>query len=251
MNTGAFIIVRLGSSRLPKKNIMEILGKPMIELLIERVKRSQLVDKIVITTSSHPIDDPLEDLAEKLGVFCYRGSLENVMERINGAAHAFDCDTIVELLGDNPLVHSDLIDDVLKLYNDGNYDYAATVTKEYSLFDMEKIFFSVGVRVQVYSRSTAERYIEYPQYIGNDNKHPCAYIFDHPEVFRIGYLEAKGKWAFMNRPDLTFAVNYRKNFNLIRSIFERNYPEDNNFSLKKVYQQLDEEKYLYLLMGSD
>jgi len=251
MNTGVFIIVRLGSSRLPKKNIMEILGKPMIELLIERIKQSKLIDKIVITTSSDSIDDPLEDLAEKLGVFCYRGALENVMERINGAAHAFDCDTIVELLGDNPLVHAELIDDVLGLYQNGNYDYAATVTKEYPLFDTEKKLFSVGVRVQVYSRSSAERYVKYPDYIENDSKHPCSYIFDHPDTFKIGYLEAKGKWAFMNRPDLTFAVNYRKNFNLVRSIFERNYPEDKNIPLEKVYQQLDEEKYLYLLMGSE
>ena len=251
MNTGAFIIVRLGSSRLPEKGIMEILGKPVIELMVERIQNSKLIDKVVITTSSHPIDDPLEDLAEKLGVFCYRGSLENVMERISNAAVANDCETIVELLGDNPLVHSDLIDDVIVFYQEGGYDYAASVTKEYPISNPDTRLFSVGVRVQVYPRAAAERYMDYPDYIEDEGRGYSAYMFEHPETFKVGYFEARGKWAFMNRPDLTFAVNYRKNFNLIRSIFERNYPEDNNFPLKKVYQQLDEEKYLYLLMGSE
>ena len=140
---GAFIIARLDSTRLPKKAIMEILDKPMIELMVERVKNSQLVDKVVIATSRDASNDPLEKLANKMKIGCYRGSLENVMERITEASNAFGCNTIVELLGDNPLVHSDLIDDVIRLYIAGQYDYAVTVTREYSLFASEKKHFSV------------------------------------------------------------------------------------------------------------
>jgi len=251
MTTGAFIVVRLSSARLPEKGIMRILSKPMIELMIERVQKSELIDKVIITTSTLPSDDPLENIARKLGVGCYRGSLENIMERISGAAKAYDCNTIVELLGDNPLVYSDLIDDVIEMYKDGNYDYAAMLTKEYPVSDSTKKLFSVGVRVQVYSKSVAEQYLQYPEYINNDSKHPCAYIFDHPETFKIGYFEARDKWSFMNQPDLNFAVNYQKNFDLIRTFFETHYPNDNNFSLKKVYDQLDAEKHLYLKMGSE
>ncbi len=250
MAIGAFIIARLSSSRLPEKALMGILGKPMIEHMARRVRAAGTVDKVIITTSDEPSDDPLEELASRLKIGCYRGSLQNIMERITGAAKAYDCDVIVELLGDNPLVHSELIDDVVKFHSHGKNDYAATVTNEYPLFGIEKKLFSVGVRVQVYSRVVAERYVEYPEYMRNDDKHPCAYIFDNPEAFKIGYLEAKGKWGFLNKPELTFAVNYRKNFNLIRAIFEYNYPEDKNFPLENVFMQLNKEKYLYTLMGS-
>lgn len=248
---GAFLIVRMGSSRLQGKCMMEIFGRPMIELMVEKINASRMIDKVVITTSSDPSDDLLEEWAHKLNIECYRGSLDNLMDRICNAAKAYDCDTIVELLGDNPLVHSDLIDDVIKFFQEGNYDYAATITKEYPVPSSDKKLFSLGVRVQVYSKSAAEQYVNYPEYIGEDRKHPSAYIYDHPETFKLGYFEAKGKWAFMNRPDLNLAVNYHKNFNLIRSIFEKNYPKDKNFSLKKVYEQLDAEKYLHTLMGGE
>jgi len=251
MTVAAFIVVRLSSSRLPAKAMMKILDKPMIELMVERVQAAHSIAKIIITTSKDPSDDPLENLAEDLGIGCYRGSLDIVMERIAGAAEAYDCDTIVELLGDNPLVPPDLIDAVVKLYYDGNYEYTATLTKEYPVSDPEKKRFSAGIRIQVYSRFAAEQYTRYPDYINNDNKHPCSYIFDHPEDFRIGYFEARDGWSFMNRPDLNFAVNYQKNFDLIRKFFETHYPDDNNFSLKKVYDQLDAEKHLYLQMGNE
>jgi spore coat polysaccharide biosynthesis protein SpsF len=223
----------------------------MIELMAERVLASEAIDKVVIATSNLPSDDPLEALAEKIGIGCYRGSLENVMDRIVNAAEAYDCDTIVELLGDNPLVHSELIDDVVRYYRDSGYDYAATVTREYPVSEIEKKLFSIGVRVQVYSSAIAQQSVDYPAYFGDEDKHPTAYIFERPEKYKVGYFEARGKWAFMNRPALTFAVNYRKNVNLIRAIFEKNYPEDTNFPLERVYQQLDLEKYLYILMGAE
>ncbi|ODS33748.1 MAG: 3-deoxy-manno-octulosonate cytidylyltransferase [Candidatus Scalindua rubra] len=250
---GAFIVARIGSTRLPGKNMMILLGKPMIELMVERVKSSRMIDKVVIAISTDPTDGPLENLAKELDIGIYRGSLENVMERVSKAAEVYNCDTIIELLGDNPLVHCDLIDDVVRFYLDGKYDYAATVTNEYpvSKTDPGIKLFTLGVRVQVYSRKTAEKYVDYPEYFNIEDKGTTAYIFEHPETFKIGYFEAKAKWSFMNRCNLNFAINYYKNFNLIRTIFEKNYPEDKNFTLEKVYEQLDKDKYLYLLMGNE
>lgn len=251
MATGAFLIARMSSTRLPGKNMLEILGRPMIELMSERVRASSLIDKVVICTSTDSSDAALEDLASSSDLLCYRGSLDNVMERISAAAAAHDCETIVELLGDNPLVHAELIDDLIRFYRKGGYDYAATLTKEYPLHCAGKSLFSIGVRVQVYSRKAAERWAEYADYMRRRDKHPSAYIFEHPDVFKVGYLEAAGKWQFMNKPDLTFAVNYKKNFELIRTLFKRNYPDDKNFSLKKIYEQLETEPELYRLMGDE
>jgi spore coat polysaccharide biosynthesis protein SpsF (cytidylyltransferase family) len=249
----AFIVVRLSSARLPEKAVMEILDKPMIELMVERVRMSHLINKVVIATSVETTDDPLEELSDRLGIGCYRGSLVNVMNRVHKAAEAHNSETIIELLGDNPLVHCDLIDGVVKYYLDGKYDYAATVTREYPVagINPKLKLFSVGVRVQVYSRKVAEKYVDYPEYFNNEDKGTTAYIFEHPEIFKVGYFEAKDQWGFMNQSELTFAVNYKKNFDMIRAIFEKNYPGDKNFSLEKVYEQLDKDKALYLLMGNE
>jgi len=249
MAIGAFLIARLSSSRLPQKNVMPIMGKPMIQHLAERVARAGCIDKVIITTSDDPSDDPLEAVAQDIGVKCFRGPLDNIMERIVGAAQAHQCSTVVEVLGDNPLVHCDLIDHVVGFYLDGGHDYAANVSRDYAVSETEMKLFSIGVRVQAYSRAAAEQHMAYGDYMANEERHPCAYIFDHPDVFKVGYAEATGRWAFMNRPELTWAVNYPKNFDLIRMIFEAQYPADINFPLETVYRQLEQQPELALLMG--
>ena len=250
MTTGVFIIARLSSTRLPAKNMMPILGKPMIQHLVERIAKSKTIDKIVITTSTLPSDDPLEALAEDIGIDCFRGDLDNVMERIVGAANYFNCDTVVEILGDNPLVHSSLIDDVVGLYHSKKSQYAATITKEYFPQGEGMSLFALGLRVQVYSTRTAEQYVNYPDYI-NSERHPCAFIFDYPDIFDVAFLEAKNNWAFMNRPALNFAVNYRKNFEFVSKVYEKNYEINNNFNLQTVFNQLDENTALYQLLGPE
>ena len=250
MSIGALIVARLSSKRLPKKNILKVSGMPMIQQLAERVSKSNFVDKVIIATSNLPSDDPLEELAKKIGIGCYRGSLENVMERICETASAYECDTIVEILGDNPLVHSDLIDDVINLYLKEGLDYAANITSEYLPFSEKKSLFSIGLRVQVYSKIVADLYSDYADYPGN-GRHPCAFIFDNPEKFKVNYIEAKGKWSFMNYPQLNFAVNYPKNFELTKKIYEYNYPHDNNFNLQKVYTQLKQQPELFELFGPE
>ena len=250
MSIGAFIIARLSSSRLPEKNILEIMGKPMIERMVERVEAAERVDKVIITTSNLSSDDQLESVSKDIGVGCYRGSLDNIMDRIVNASKAYKCDTIVELLGDNPLAHSALIDDVVEFFLEGEYDYAATVTKEYPVLDSEYKLFPIGVRVQIYSLDAAEQYKDYPEYINNKHKHPCSYIFEHPESFRIGYFEAEGKWASVNRPNLNFAVNYEGNLDMIRRVFELCEPGNPNFSISEVISTIDENPDLESLMGT-
>ena len=249
MPVGAFIIARLNSSRLTEKHMRRIMGKPMIEMMVERVRAAKTVDNIVITTSNLSSDDQLEELSKKFGIYCYRGSLENIMDRIVNAAKTYECDTVVELLGDNPLVHSELIDEVVNYYFKNKYDYVATATNEYPISG-KKYLFPVGIRVQVYSVNAAEQYIKYPEYINNENKHPCSYIFEHPESFNIGYLEAKDKWCFLNHPNLNFAVNYQENFEMVRQIFENCYFENSNFSMNDIMQTVDLNQDLKLLMGN-
>lgn len=248
---GAIIVARLSSSRLPQKNILPIVGKPMIEHLIDRVKRSKRPLKIIIATSNEVSDDPLQELAGKYGIHCHRGSLNNVMERIVGAANEFNVKNIIEILGDNPLVHGDLIDNVIDLFERDQCDYAATATKEYDQLEESVKKFSVGVRVQLYPVKIGQKYIDFPKYIHNEEKHPCAFIFDNPKQFSLRFLEAKGDWEFLNKPDLNFAVNYPKNFQFVIAIFEALYPQNLHFTLSDMFKFLAENQQLQELLGPE
>lgn len=249
MRTVALIACRMGSSRLPGKSIAPILGRPMIERMVERVARSQFIDRVVIATTELPVDQPLADLASRLGIGCFRGSPDDVLKRMFDAVQTTDADVVVELLGDNPLVHSALIDDVIELYRAGGYEYAASVTTEYRGAPEGMAKFPLGVRVQVFSPQTLERcHRAAVDLYYRENS--TAYIADNPNQFRIGYLEAAGRWAPLHRPQVNFAVNLQKNLDLVREIFGRCHPRNPDFTLVDVMQTFDADSRLQALARS-
>ena len=250
MSNVAFIMARLSSKRLPAKNLMEIVDKPMIQHLVNRIKKAKSIDKVVIATSDHPSDHALEEFAQKEGIDIWRGSLDNMMERLLGAVEHFGATNIIEILGDNPLVHSDLIDDTFEFYKNGNYDCATTLTNEFPQVDTALKRFAIGIRVQIYKASVARDYKQYPDYF-DDSKHFSSYMFDYSQKYKAGYFEATGKWDRLCLPELNFAVNYRKNFNFVERVFENNYRRDDNFTLFDVVKDMEADPKMKNLLGAE
>src|SRR5579862_4030070 len=77
---------RVSSTRLPGKVLKPILGQPMLARQIERLRRSQRIDKLVVATSDHFSDDPIAALCNRLDLPCFRGSLNDVLDRMYRAA---------------------------------------------------------------------------------------------------------------------------------------------------------------------
>ncbi len=88
MNTVAIIQARMGSSRLPGKVLKPILGRPMLELQIERLRRCKTIDQLAVATSVNPEDQAIADLCRRIGMDCFRGDLENVLDRFYRAARS-------------------------------------------------------------------------------------------------------------------------------------------------------------------
>lgn len=112
----ALVQARMGSSRLPGKMLMDLCGHPLLHWVLARTKRSRRLDSVVLATSACERDDALEDLAERLGIHCYRGSEDDVLGRLAQAARAYRADTVVRLCGDNPLIAPEEIDRLVDFY---------------------------------------------------------------------------------------------------------------------------------------
>lgn len=119
----------MSSTRLPGKVMRPILGRPMLARLIERVSAARLIDQIIVATTGNPADDPVQALAETLGVGCHRGSEEDVLNRVLDAAHEFSADLIVEITGDCPLCDPGVIDSIVSTYQAHSYDYVSNILK--------------------------------------------------------------------------------------------------------------------------
>ena len=96
-----FISVRTESTRLPKKALLQICGKPTISYLIEALKKSQHADDIILCTSTMEADDELCEIATHLGIKYYRGSLEDKLQRWLGACKEYEVDFFVNVDGDD------------------------------------------------------------------------------------------------------------------------------------------------------
>ena len=131
MKIVATIQVRMGSSRLPGKPLKIIAGKSILEWQILRLKRSLLIDEIVVATTTESQDDVLEIEAYRLGVSCYRGSENDVLARVCHAMQGSNADIHLEFYGDSPFVDPYLIDQTIGylIKNYEKVDYVSTALK--------------------------------------------------------------------------------------------------------------------------
>ena len=123
----AIIQARMSSTRLPGKVLMPLLDRPTILFMLERVRGAKLLDDIVVATSIDASDDPLAELLQQAGVTCFRGDLNDVLDRYHGAARHSRADNIVRLTGDCPLMDADLIDKAVELLGSTGAHYVSNV----------------------------------------------------------------------------------------------------------------------------
>ncbi len=100
---------RCGSTRLPGKVLKPILGRPMLAHQIERLRRAAALDELIVATSTEVADGAVEELCTALGLPCYRGSHDDVLDRFYRAASSHAAEHVARFTGDCPLADPDIV----------------------------------------------------------------------------------------------------------------------------------------------
>lgn len=207
----AIIPARMTSSRLPGKVLMNLAGKSNLQRMVERVKASKLLDGIVIAITTNPQDDCLVDFCLENGVEYFRGSEDNVLERIIRAAKATNTEIVVEMTSDCPLIFWEHIDCLVDLHmkNYPNYDMTTNIlTRTFPRgFDLRI------VNIEALERSQTE--------IDNsiDLEHALTWIYLNPrgsKNYKVLNWEAP---PGERRPDLEFTLDTESDRELLNWIF--------------------------------
>jgi len=101
---------RMSSSRLPRKAMLDLCGKPLLLRVIERCRAATRIDDVIVATSTEEEDGLIELVCGHYGVHCFRGSLSDVRSRYIELARRFHADVVVRVTADNPLTEPRYID---------------------------------------------------------------------------------------------------------------------------------------------
>ena len=189
----ASIEARMGSSRLPGKMLMDVAGRPALSRLLARLRRARTVDEIVLATTDAPADDALAEWAAGEGVACYRGSEDDVLNRVVSAHRHLKSDIVVEVTGDCTLIDPDIIDLGVETYAANSADVVTNV---------DQLSFPMGLDIQVFGLPLLEA-VEAEISDPAVREHVSLYFYRNPEKYRIIHVLAPIPWR---RPDLAVAT---------------------------------------------
>jgi len=218
MKVGFLITARMKSTRLPKKLTLEVNGRHIIRWMIDRLKLSQSVDDIIICTSTNPQDDILEEIADEEGIKIFRGSEDDVIQRLYEASKYYNLNYALNITADCPLVSLEYIDITIKNYKDTEADLIRTLDLPHGLF-------LYGLKIEAMKKVCEIKK-------GNDTEVWGKYFTD-TGLFYVLDIEIPEN---LRRPDYRLTLDY---------------PEDYEF-LKRVYKHFGNDTYrtsLYELIG--
>lgn len=111
----AIIQARLSSSRLPGKVLQDIDGKTMLEWVVNRTRKSEFVNDVIVAITTDPSDDDLFIFCKEKDFHVRRGSVYDVLDRYYQTAKEIEAEIIVRITADCPFMDPELIDDALRL----------------------------------------------------------------------------------------------------------------------------------------
>ena len=219
----------MSSSRLPGKVMKPVLGRPMIERQIERLLRSKRIDQLIVATSNDQENTVLETLCKRIGIFCFRGSLENVLDRFYQAAKNFKPEHIIRLTGDCPLADPAIIDELVDFYQERQCDYASNCQKPTLPDGLDAEIFSLAVLEETWKEAILPSHLE----------HVTSYIRAHPKRYRIGHYKYHRDLSYMR-----WTVDEYEDLKFVRKVYEKLYPSNPEFKTEDVVALLEREPKL-------
>lgn len=191
----------MGSTRLPGKATLPILERPVIWHVVNRLRHPKLIDEIVISTSTNPLDDAIENFAKSEGIPCYRGKENDLMDRLYQTAKLFNAGALVRVTADCPLIDPRVVDIVVKKFldNAGEVDYVSNTIKRTFPDGLDTEVISYEALQKAWQEVTDEFWREWV----------TMYFVENPRKFRLLNVEyhrdlSKLRWTLDYPEDLEF-----------------------------------------------
>ncbi|MBI3096123.1 MAG: glycosyltransferase family protein [Rhodocyclales bacterium] len=201
----------------------------MLSRQLERLRRCRKVDKLLVATSDDPSDQPIAELCAAEAVACFRGSLNDVLDRYYQAAKLFQPSHVVRLTGDCPLADPELIDRTIEFHLQGGYDFVSNAIEP---------TFPDGLDAAVFRFQLLEQAWRAAQ-LPSEREHLTLFMRHHPERYKIGNYKGSPDRSYMR-----WTVDEPADLAFVSAIYQRLYPGKPDFGSEDIYRLLDQEAEL-------
>lgn len=225
----AILQARMSSSRLPGKVMKPILGKPMLLRQIERIKKSNFIDNLIVATTIEVEDAKIAFMCKENNILCYRGSLENVLDRFYKISIKYQPDNIIRLTGDCPLIDPDIIDKVIECHLNNGNDYTSNSIPPTFPDGLDTEVFTVNTLKKIYNEANRPSLKE----------HVTLYVNENPDLFKIENVANS-----VNLSSHRWTVDEQEDYELVSRIYESLYPKNPNFNMHDILCFLEKHKEL-------
>ena len=234
------IQARMNSTRFPNKVMSDLSGAPLIERILQRVKKVKRIGKIIIATTKRKEDNILAEIAKLTKVEIFRGSENDLVDRYYQAVKGKSVGHILRLPADNPIPdpseYNRLINYHLKTNNDFSSNICNFMSNGYpDGFGVE--IFTVDSLKKIWRNEKRKKFREHIALNFYDYKKDKKNIKFN---FKIGTVKCPKK---ISRPKLVFDVNYYKDYLFIKQIYEYFLPQKKNFTASDVIKWYDKKYY--------
>jgi spore coat polysaccharide biosynthesis protein SpsF len=178
MNNVAIVQARMGSTRLPGKVMLDLGGRSVLRRVVERAGRAKLLQEVIVATSLSPGDEAIAKECRDLGVYCYRGSENDVLDRFYQAALDRNASTVVRITADCPLIDPALIDKTIEALIERDANYASNVASRTYPRGLDVEAMEAWALAQVWREAKKP----------HQREHVTPYFYEHPELFRLASL---------------------------------------------------------------
>ena len=238
MRIGAVIQARTSSTRLPEKvlkNLPYSSNITILEQVIRRLKKSRMLNEIIIATTTNEEDKKIIDIARKENVKGFKGSRDNVLERYYLAAKKNDLDIVVRITSDCPCVDPEIVDLILERHLEENSDYTSnSLVKSFPRgLDVEVINFKALQKAYFEAKNDFEK------------EHVTPFIYKtKPELFKLNTFEAGNE---LKAPDIRITLDTEEDYALLCAVFDYLYSENAFFSSKDIINLFYQKPWLKII----
>ena len=219
----------MGSSRLPGKVLKSVNDTPLLEHLIKRLTKCKTIDKIIIATTKSPKDDVIADFCEKKKYSYFRGPENDVLARYYLAAQDFPAKHYVRITADCPLMDSQILDKVVNLHIEGDYDYTSNILPP---------TFPDGMDVEVFKATSLKKAYKEAE-LPSEREHVTPYMRKYQNGYKTQNLKGE-----IDRSHIRLTVDTAEDFTLISKIINHFSEIKNDYHLDDVLSFLKENKEL-------